>query len=58
MQKEKSKSDHIDSLTEEQLHEMLLFVNAAAACVIQRKGALKVVQGHDDIARMLLQIKA
>lgn len=48
----------IDGLTEEQLHEMLLFANAAAACVIQRKGALKVMPGRDDIAQMLLQVKA
>lgn len=48
----------IDGLTEEQLHEMLLFANAAAACVIQRKGALKVMPGRDGIARMLLQAKA
>lgn len=48
----------IDGLTEEQLHEMLLFANAAAACVIQRKGALKVMPGRDDIAQMLLQAKA
>ena len=47
----------IDGLTEEQLHEMLLFANAAAACVIQRKGALKVMPDRDDIARMLLQAK-
>lgn len=48
----------IDGLTEEQLHEMLLFANAAAGCIIQRKGALKVMPNRDDIARMLLQAKA
>lgn len=48
----------IDDLSEEQLHEMLLFANAAAGCIIQRKGALKVMPNRDDIARMLLQAKA
>ena len=48
----------IEDLTEVQLHEMLLFANAAAGCVIQRKGALKVMPDRDDIAQMMLQAKA
>ena len=45
----------VDSLTEDQLYEMLLFANAAAACIIERKGALKVMPNRDEIARMLAQ---
>ena len=45
----------VDGLTEDQLHEMLLFANAAAACIIERKGALKVMPNRDEIARMLAQ---
>lgn len=46
--------DHdINSLTEEQIHEMLMFANAAAACIIRRKGALKVMPDREDIAQML-----
>ena len=47
----------VDGLTEDQMHEMLLFANAAAACVIERKGALKVMPNRDEIALMLAQAK-
>lgn len=47
----------IDGLSEAQLREMLLFANAAAACIIQRKGALKVMPELSDVEKMLEQVK-
>ena len=47
----------LTGLNENDLHEMLLFANAAAAVIIQRKGALKVMPDKADIDRMLAQVK-
>ena len=38
-----------DSLTEEQLGEMLTFANAAAAIVTTRKGAIKAMPGRQEV---------
>ena len=43
----------IDNLKEENLHEMLVFANAAAALIIQRKGALKVMPEKEAIERLI-----
>ncbi len=42
-----------DGLTEEGLREMLTFANAAAALIIQRKGALKVMPEKAEIESLL-----
>lgn len=47
----------LTGLTENDLHEMLLFANAAAAVIIQRKGALKVMPDRADIDWMLTRDK-
>lgn len=46
----------LTGLFEDNLHEMLLHANAAAAVIIQRKGALKVMPTQRDIEHMLLQV--
>ena len=43
----------LDNLTHKDLREMLLFANAAAALVIQRKGALKVMPGKEEIWKQI-----
>ena len=43
----------LDNLTEESLREMLAFANAAAALIIQRKGALRVMPTRKEIERLL-----
>jgi fructokinase len=46
--------DHgIENLTEVQLHEMLLFANAAASLITTRKGALKVMPSVDEVNGLL-----
>lgn len=46
--------DHgLDGLTENNLKEMLTFANAAAALIIQRKGALKVMPEKEEIEKLL-----
>lgn len=48
--------DHgIENLTEAQLHEMLLFANAAASLITTRKGALKVMPSVDEVNGLLNQ---
>lgn len=42
-----------DSLTEEQLGEMLTFANAAAAIVTTRKGAIKAMPTREEVEEML-----
>lgn len=39
----------LDDLTESDLHDMLKFANSAAAVIIRRKGALKVMPTPDEI---------
>jgi len=43
----------LDGLTEKDLQEMLTFAGAAAALIIQRKGALKVMPGKEQIEKLL-----
>ncbi len=43
----------LDSLTEKDLREMLEFAGAAAALIIRRKGALKVMPEKEEIERLL-----
>ena len=51
--------DHgLDGLTEKDLKEMLSFANAAAALIIQRKGALKVMPEKEEIVRLFPYIVA
>lgn len=46
--------DHgLDDLTENNLKEMLTFANAAAALIIRRKGALKVMPEKEEIEKLL-----
>ena len=46
--------DHgLEGLTEEDLHSMLIFANTAAALIIQRKGALKVMPSKEEIEDLL-----
>ena len=46
--------DHgLNNLTEKDLNEMLIFANAAASLIIQRKGALKVMPEKEEIEKML-----
>ena len=46
--------DHsLDGLSEKDLEEMLVFANAAAALIIQRKGALKVMPEREEIEELL-----
>ena len=46
--------DHgLDGLTENNLKEMLTFANAAAALIIQKKGALKVMPEKEEIEKLL-----
>ena len=48
--------DHgMENLTEAQLHEMLLFANAAASLITTRKGALKVMPSVDEVNGLLNQ---
>lgn len=42
-----------DSLTEEQLGEMLTFANAAAAIVTTRKGAIKAMPGREEVEALV-----
>jgi len=39
----------LENLTEAQLHEMLLFANAATSLITTRKGALKVMPSVDEV---------
>ncbi len=43
----------LNGLTENELHEMLVFANAAAAVIIQRKGALKVMPDRAEIEQTM-----
>ena len=43
----------IDNLSLENLHEMLTFANAAAALIVQRKGALKAMPSKAEILQLL-----
>lgn len=43
----------LENLTEENLAEMLLFANAAAALITTKKGALRVMPSIDEIMRVL-----
>ena len=43
----------IDSLTEDDLHEMLRFANAASSIITTRKGALKVMPKREEIISVL-----
>ena len=46
--------DHgMESLTKDQLQEMLLFANAAASLITTRKGALKVMPSAEDVYDLL-----
>ena len=46
--------DHgLDGLTEKDLHQMLTFANAAAALIIRKKGALKVMPEKEEIERLI-----
>ena len=46
--------DHgLEGLSEENLREMLVFANAAAALIIQRKGALKMMPEKEEVERLL-----
>ena len=42
-----------DSLTEEQLGEMLTFANAAAAIVTTKKGAIRSMPERDEVTALL-----
>ena len=48
----------MDHLSLNDLRDMLTFANAAAALIIQRKGALKVMPAREEIQRLLLQQNA
>ena len=48
----------LDHLSLNDLRDMLTFANAAAALIIQRKGALKVMPAREEIQRLLLQQNA
>ena len=41
-----------ESLTEEQLGEMLTFSNAAAAIVTTKKGAIKAMPDREDVLKL------
>ena len=43
----------LETLSPENLREMLVFANAAAALIVQRKGALKVMPAKEEILRLL-----
>ena len=43
----------LDNLSQRDLQEMLTFANAAAALIIQRKGALKVMPSEEEIRQLL-----
>lgn len=43
----------LENLCEEQLKEMLLFANAAAALITTRKGALRVMPDKNEILNLL-----
>ena len=43
----------LDGLTEKDLHQMLTFANAAAALIIRKKGALKVMPEKEEIERLI-----
>lgn len=43
--------------SEEQLKNMLIFANAAAAVVTTRKGALRVMPGREEIEKMCRERK-
>jgi len=43
----------LEELSPENLREMLVFANAAAALIVQRKGALKVMPAKEEILRLL-----
>ncbi len=43
----------LENLSAENLREMLTFANAAAALIIQRKGALKVMPSKEEIQQLL-----
>ena len=43
----------LDSLTEDDLHEMLRFANAASSIITTRKGALKVMPKREEIISVL-----
>ena len=46
--------DHgLDGLTEKDLHQMLTFANAAAALIIRKKGALKLMPEKEEIERLI-----
>jgi len=45
----------LENLTEAQLHEMLLFANAATSLITTRKGALKVMPSVDEVNGLLNQ---
>jgi fructokinase len=45
----------LDSLTEEQLKEMLTFANAAASMITTKKGALKVMPKKEEIEKFLIK---
>ena len=45
----------LDSLTEDDLYEMLRFANAASSIITTRKGALKVMPKREEIISMLTQ---
>lgn len=44
-----------DSLTEEQLGELLTFANAAAAIVTTKKGAIKAMPAHEEVMDLIRQ---
>jgi len=44
-----------DSLTEEQLGEMLTFANAAASVITTRKGALRVMPTREEVQNLLIE---
>lgn len=45
----------LQGLSPEDLREMLAFANAAAALIIQRKGALKMMPAREEICQLLAQ---
>lgn len=45
----------LNSLTEEQLREMLTFANAAAAIVTTRKGAIKAMPAREEVYSLIEQ---
>jgi len=44
----------LDNLTEKDLHDMLLFANAAAAIITTRRGALKVMPNKQEIEKIYM----